>query len=363
MLSIEPIHTESMFFAMRREWNALLERSRADCVFLSHEWLATWWKHLSDSRMLKIIAVRDGADLVGILPVALRPPVYSRMMPPAMEFIGSGVIGSDYLDVIAAREHEDEVLDAIAHHLSGAGVMLQFSQLRRADCATERLAAKLKQRNWAVSDVKVNICPYIPLQGQSWESYLTTLGSSQRYNLQRRTRNLEKMPGFRIELQTPLQTVIDLHKKRWELRGGESEAFQTEDILAFHREFAEIAARRGWLRLLSIWIEGQPAAALYGLRYGPTFYFYQSGFDSAFAKQSVGLVMMGTAIRTALEEGAGEFDLLHGDEEYKFHWTQETRELGRIEAFPPHVRGALYRRCVGLNRAARRMARRVLIKA
>jgi CelD/BcsL family acetyltransferase involved in cellulose biosynthesis len=363
MLSIEQIITDTTFFAMRKEWNALLKRSHADCVFLSHEWLTTWWKHLADSRKLQIVAVRDGADLVGILPAALRARCYARMMPRALEFIGSGVIGSDYLDIIAARDREAEVLDALTHHLSEAGMMLQFSQVRRPDCVTGRLAAKLIERNWAVSDVKINICPYIPLQGRTWESYLMTLGSSQRYNLQRRTRNLERSPGFRVERETPLQTVIELHKKRWALRGGESEAFQTDNIVAFHHEFAEIAARRGWLRLLSIWIQDQPAAALYGLRYGPTFYFYQSGFDSAFAKQSVGLVMMGTAIRTAVEEGACEFDLLHGDEEYKFHWTQETRELGRIEAFPPHLRGAFSRQCVGLNRAARRMARRMLIKA
>src|SRR5215510_5518586 len=111
MLSIERIHTETEFAAIGPEWNALLRESSSDCVFLTHEWLQCWWKHLAGERKLRITTVRDGARLIGILPVALRPPAYSRMMPRALEFLGSGVIGSDYLDVIVLRDREDEVLD------------------------------------------------------------------------------------------------------------------------------------------------------------------------------------------------------------------------------------------------------------
>src|SRR5207302_8050276 len=103
-----------------------------------------------------------------------------------------------------------------------------------------------------------------------------------------------------------------------------------------------------------------PVAGLYGLRYGSTFYFYQSGFDQAYSKYSAGLVMMGLAIKAALEEGALEYDLLHGDEEYKFHWAHSQRELIRLEGYPPHARARIYRRAIDLNRAARRMSRRML---
>jgi hypothetical protein len=96
--------------------------------------------------------------------------------------------------------------------------------------------------------------------------------------------------------------------------------------------------------------------------YGSTFYFYQSGFDPAYSKHSVGLVMMGLAIKSALEEGAAEYDLLHGDEEYKFHWAPDHRELARLEVYPPHARARIYRRAIDFNRAARRMARRMLNK-
>jgi len=63
------------------------------------------------------------------------------------------------------------------------------------------------------------------------------------------------------------------------------------------------------------------------------------------------------AIRAAIEEGAREYDLLHGDEEYKFRWAREIRELSRLEVYPPRLRATMYRRARTLSRAARRLAR------
>jgi CelD/BcsL family acetyltransferase involved in cellulose biosynthesis len=363
MLTIERVHTTEQFAAMRDEWNALLRQSHSNCVFLTHEWLFTWWKHLAGHRKLYIVTVRDAGRLIGVLPACLRNPQYTRMIPRIVEFLGSGVIGSDYLDIVAEAGREDDVLDGIAHQLASTGLMLQFGQLRRGSCLTSRLADALGQRKWSVAGVKTNVCPFIPLEGETWDTYLATLGSSQRYNFLRRLRNFEKSDGFRFERETPLSVIIDLHKKRWGASAGLSEAFQTPQIVAFHREFTGLARKLGWLRLLSIWSGDQPAAALYGLTYARVFYFYQSGFDLAFAKQSAGLVMMGLGIRSAIEEHAAEYDLLHGDEEYKFHWASSTRELGRIEMYPPHVGGKLYQHCISFNRTARRMVRRMLVRA
>jgi CelD/BcsL family acetyltransferase involved in cellulose biosynthesis len=73
--------------------------------------------------------------------------------------------------------------------------------------------------------------------------------------------------------------------------------------------------------------------------------------------------MMGLAIRSAIEEGAAEYDFLHGTEEYKYHWGPNTRELGRLELYPHHSRGRLSRRAVDFNRAVRKVAKRMLGKA
>jgi CelD/BcsL family acetyltransferase involved in cellulose biosynthesis len=368
-ITVDCVTNWPSFAALGGEWTHLLTRSRSDCVFLSHEWLSGWWKHLSDGRELHILTARTAGRLVGILPLAIRPRQVGRMMPKVLEFLGSGIVGSDYLDAIVDQAFEQESLDAFTRALSGSRFMIQFGQLRESGSLAEGIASRLGRAAWKVSNARINVCPFIPLSGYSWENYLSELGSSQRYNFQRRLKSLEKTGEFRLETATAadcvrsLDVLIELHHKRWGTRTELSEAFQTESITAFHREFVQAAADRGWLRLLSLWIANRPVAALYGLRYGRTFSFYQSGFDPEFAKKSVGLVMMGLAIRSAIEEGADEYDLLHGDEEYKFHWTQKSKELRRVELFPPRARGFLYRHAITANRAARRLARRMLIRA
>jgi CelD/BcsL family acetyltransferase involved in cellulose biosynthesis len=367
-MKLETIETFEEFAAKRDEWNALLESSASDCVFLTHEWLSTWWKHLAQGR-LRVLTALDRGNLIGILPVAERPAQVMRMMPRVLQFLGSGAIGSDYLDVIALKGREHEVVAEFAEHLHSRGLMLQLSQLRCESSLASVLANHLEQRAWTVAKTKLNVCPYIDLRGHTWATYLTTLGPNIRKNINRYLRNLPKTFDVRVDcVQTPaearraLDVAIELHKKRWDATGL-SEAFNSASVISFHQEFAQLAAQRGWLRLLILWLDGTAAASLYGLRYGPTFYFYQSGFDPVYSKHSVGVATMGLAIKTAIEEGASEYDFLHGNEEYKFHWAQKVRDLNRLELHPPQAIARIYKQAIILNRAARQMARRVLNRA
>jgi CelD/BcsL family acetyltransferase involved in cellulose biosynthesis len=133
-------------------------------------------------------------------------------------------------------------------------------------------------------------------------------------------------------------------------------------VVGFHQEFSQIALNRDWLRLYVLRLDGEPVACLYGFLYRRTFYFYQSGFDAKYHAYSVGLVAMGLAIQRAIEEGADEYDLLHGNEAYKSHWSHDSRELGRLEVYPPSGLGWTCRSSVTIERVSRRIVRRALPK-
>ncbi len=153
-----------------------------------------------------------------------------------------------------------------------------------------------------------------------------------------------------------LLRLIALHQARWRERGY-SIAFHTPTHLKFHEDFSRLACDRGWLRLYTLCLDDEPVAALYGLRYNDVFSFYQSGFDPNYGSHAVGLVTMGLSIRGALEEGAAEYDMLQGCESYKGLWARDRRLLGRLDFYPPHLRGLVYRGTTELGRAARRVAR------
>jgi CelD/BcsL family acetyltransferase involved in cellulose biosynthesis len=245
------------------------------------------------------------------------------------------------------------------------GATLRMSQLRITSSAGSRLARELRLLGCPVRAERTHRCPYIDLTAGSFEAYLGTLGSEHRYNFQRKLRKLEAHHDLRFERVVTesrraelLPVLFELHRQRWSERGG-SDGLAGPPVLEFHDELTRLAQDRGWLRLFVLWLGDKPAATLYGFRYGRTFSFYQSGFDPRFAKLSVGLVALGLAIKSAIGEGAAEFDLLHGEEAYKFHWARGTRRLGCVQAFPRGPLGRVAWVACEVVGSARRAAHRL----
>lgn len=363
-LEVESIEDVAGFALLRPEWAELLQASDVDCLFLSWEWLFTWWKHLAGARRLQLLTVRRGGRLLAIAPLARRPPQPERLLPfSVLEFLGTGIVGSDYLDLVIRRGAEDEVLRALAAHLDERRLVLELRQVKAASRFASRLAALLQKDGWVTDQTITDVCPYLDIAGHSWESYLGRVGPAHRQNVRRRLRRIAgsfavdfEQARSESERQAYLALFVDLHRKRWSGRQG-SEALSGAGIMEFHEEFSRLALQRGWLRLYVLRLERAPAASIYGFRYGRVFYFYQSGFDPRYREYSVGLVTMALTIQSAIGEGASEYDMLHGDEGYKFLWARGGRDLVRLDCYPPNARGVLCRQAAGLRRGVKQAVR------
>jgi len=350
------------------EWTELLEHSEQDCVFLTPEWLTTWWRCFErDQWTLRLMTVRRQSQLLGIAPLFSRLRTLGGLMRhQSTEFLGTGVVGSDYLDIIARHGEEEMVRVAMTDYFNYAKPVVTLSHWLTRSAEADGMVTQLEMSGWQVKRSMIESCPYITLRGHTWESYLDSLGANHRYNFTRRLKNLRKVGVVEFDVvekedqrRDALQAFMALHAVAWQERGG-SQAMQTSRELAFHDAFTRTALERGWLRLFLLRVNGRPVGALYGFRRGPRFYFYQSGYDPAWRKHSVGLVTMGLAIKQALAEGAEEYDLLHGTEAYKFRWAKETRELSRVHLFPPSWRGWLYRASLEAESQGKHAARRWL---
>lgn len=362
--AVERITDADAFEALRPEWEELLEASPSRCLFLTWEWLFTWWKHLARGRRLALLAVRRGGQLVALAPFARgtsRPAgaVGRHLLPTSLQLLGTGQVGSDYLDLLVRAGRERPAAEALAEHLAEEGTVVELRQLCAERSLAHGLAESLAERGWRAVTDRTHVCPVIDLAGLSWEDYVSSLGKSHRANLRRRFRKLEaafdvrfERAGSELEVDEAFDLLLDLHRKRWRDRGG-SDALSDPAVVAFHREVTRLTLRRGWLRLYVLRLDGRPAAALYGFHYRDRFLYYQSGFDAEFGDYSVGLVIMGMAIREAIAEGAREYDLLHGDESYKYLWASRTRELARVELYPPTLEGHLRRRTRGALRGTK----------
>lgn len=341
-LRIEAVTDVEAFAAMRDSWSDLLAHSRSDSVFLSWEWLHSWWTQCAFGRQLAILTVSQGGELVAIAPLSRSGPSWTGL--PTLQFLGTGRVGSDYLDLIIRRGHEEAAVKALANHLAQTRSILDLRQILPASSAAGRMAAALRRLGLLTRANQTSRCPFIDLRGLTFEAYLASLGSEHRHNFRRRLLKIETKHALKFELVSNearrlemLPVLFDLHRLRWAGRGGDG--LTGPGILELHEDFSRRAMDRGWLRLFVLWLGDTPAAAVYGFRRGSVFSFYQSGFDPRFSKLGVGLVAMGLTIKSAIEEGALEFDMLHGEEPYKFHWARHSRRLSRVLSYPSGVRG------------------------
>jgi CelD/BcsL family acetyltransferase involved in cellulose biosynthesis len=155
----------------------------------------------------------------------------------------------------------------------------------------------------------------------SWDELLAGWSSNRRGQARRIERRLAREHDHRYVLTRDrdslggdLDVLFALHRARW----GSQSPFLAD--MAFHRDFAAIALERGWLRLWRLEVDGRPAAAWYGLRFGTAESYYQAGRDPGMEDRAVGLALLLHTIRAALEDGASEYRFLRGDEPFKMRF-------------------------------------------
>lgn len=296
----------------RFAWDDLALRSGN--IFLTWEWASAWWSHFGGKRPLRMLgARRPGGPLISILPLyeASRHPLRVARL------LGHGV--ADQLGPVSDPAHRDEVANVLERAASAEASPWDLVLLERLP-ATERWADRT-----TASIVRRETSPVLSIE-DSWEDFLASRSSNFRSQVRRRERKLQREWGVRFRLcdgattlERDLEALFVLHAARW---GKASGAFSPRHR-AFQRDFAAHALERGWLRLWMAEVGGRPIAAWYGFRFGGMEWYYQAGWDPAWARSSVGFVLLAHTIREAFKDGMREYRLLLGDEPYKTRFTEE----------------------------------------
>ncbi len=336
-MNIQVHAEERVFDALQPEWNPLLVNSRGNHIFLTWEWQRTWWGcfHPGD---LYIITLRDDGNLVGIASCFIH---YLPKFGRTLRFVGCVEV-TDYLEVIAAKDREVEVLTALADYLTGPGAddwdHIDFCNIREGSSTLTHLPELLKARGLEVLVKFEDVCPVIPLP-DTWEEYLAMLDSKQRHEVRRKMRRAEgqgvvwRIVGPEDNLSAEMETFLHLmgastpdKAKFLELPGNRD----------FFHDLAAVLMQRGWLQLMFLEVNQTPVAAYLNFDYGNRIQVYNSGLDpSQYLQLSPGWVLLGYAIQYAIAQGREEFDFLQGDEDYKYRMGGQDTKVWMLMADKP----------------------------
>jgi len=344
MLVVGECSTRAGFENLEEEWRRL-QNDATGHIFQSYDWISAAIAHLPHGRMRTLTARLDGL-LVGIAPLC-----EEGLLRPRIEFLGRGI--GDYGDFVCAPGLEEECVDALGLQLFRGRRALGLASLRDVRRGSA-LEAWLLNSNLRLRLLPGPVCPHIDLP-ESWNDYLASLGRNAQSNLPRFARKLDRDFDFQIEsagqpeVAESLRTLFELHTKKWTSLGKRG-SLGTDFVRSFHLDVAARFSASGHLRLYTLTLDGVGRAVLYCFRDGRTTYFYQSGSDTAFAKYRLGHVLIGHAIRKAIEEGCSEFDMLRGGEAYKSSFWRASADRSNVTALASHLDVDRLRRTVSVRR-------------
>lgn len=335
--------------AIADDWDRLAER--AGSVFASHLWARAWWDHFGTGEgRLRVKAVH-GPD--GELRAVL--PMYAwRERPLVLRFIGHDH-GSDIAPVCAPEDR------ALAARALRAAARRQRASMIVAD-------GLLADADWlgllGARAVHHSPSPVVAINGIAWEEFLARRSSNFRQQVRRRERKLAKEHelDYRLTLggeglDADFEALLGLHRERW---GDDSEVYEGSRE-AFHRAVVRRAADKGWLRMWTMTLDGEPAASWYGFRLGDVESYYQAGRADRHDSLAVGFVLLAHTVREAMADGVRLYRLGPGGSDYKYRFATADEgvhfalmgldPLGRTGA----VAATGLKRAEPLRRAGRRM--------
>ena len=350
-LRVEPVAGTGSWEGLREEWEALRAASGAG-IFLSWEWMATWWQHYGTGHALCLLAVRDAAGgLVGVAPLVRRVRRYRGVPLRVVELLGTGgEVSPDLLDILARPDRAAAVGRAVWAHLAEqpSWDVLVLDSLAVEAAAAGALAEAAGHDGMAWGREPRSSCPFIKLP-KTWEAYLACRAAATRYDVGRKARALCRGHDVKLEraddapdLGLAMETLFNLHAARWRLRGDPGSFDRDPRNRPFHRAMAVAAQRRGWLRLHFLNVDGRRVAGFLGYEVDGRLSYYQLGWEPAWARWSVGTVLIAEVLRDAIARGVNEFDFLRAAERYKIRLADAVRQTTTLRVWAPTARGRLH---------------------
>lgn len=267
-----------------RAWFPLAAPGEYECVEIPGGYVRY---HVGHDRIARFDLPQDVADYLG--PVG-----------PAQRDIAHALVG--------AIERRD---DWVSADLTGLASHTGWAEAIAEAAASSGFAPKVEPHD---------VCPRIDLS-QGIEAYRAALPGKERHEIGRKARRLERERGPREVRMTSMETLdadlarfVDLHH----LAAGDKGSFMTEDMAAFFGRLAVAFLDLGALRLAWLRVDGEEPAAVWSFNLRGTWYAYNSAFDPDWRALSAGMVLMSDCIELAANEGCSTFDLLRGDESYKY---------------------------------------------
>jgi len=326
------------FESLLEIWNSLLPKCQDDSsIFLTYEWLRTWWRHFGEGKKLNILLIEKECQVIGIVPLMKAEYRMGLARVHLLETIGS--TNANYVWLTKPENRQEAITAVLAYlkeELAKNKLALRLTLVPEDSKFRDLLHVSTSTRcqELMIQERITTSAPYISLPA-TWDEYLRSLSPKRRKMLRRASRSLEKshdvvLKQFDTEsIEEGLNSFFNLHQRRWQsvnIRG----MFTTSRMQEFYRDIASQFLGKNWLHFSCLTVDNKMAYGEYGFIYNGRVYGLTAARDTRYSKYSVGHLHEMYLIKYAIDNHLKEVDLLKGEEPYKFHWTKSTRKYVEV---------------------------------
>jgi CelD/BcsL family acetyltransferase involved in cellulose biosynthesis len=328
-ISIQEVSDVETFRSLRETWNNLLRESGDNNIFLTWEWLFTWWQHYGRDKKLRILLIKESDRIIAIAPFMQWKYRKGIFNIDVIENLCS--IECDYSGIILTERRQESVailLDCLVKITRDCHVIVRMSHIPENSDFISVLREQYPafSSSFLLIEQPVSSCPYIMLPA-NWEDFFSTISKKRRQHLRQATKTLQKdhVVEFKKydggdDLREQLQVLFELHQKRWQDKNIISKFIKPE-ARDFYLDVSKAFYQNNWLDFSFLNVDGKPVSAAWGFNYNNEFCYMTCTFDPDYSNYGVGNLHIMKLIEYSIQNGQRKFDFLKGNEAFKNQWT------------------------------------------
>ncbi|MEX2324996.1 MAG: GNAT family N-acetyltransferase [Nitriliruptoraceae bacterium] len=317
------------------EWQLLLDEDPHATVFHSPRYLRLWHETLGQRYPIRIHTVHSNGRIIGVVPDA-NDRSGSPTGPVELRRFMGGTEVTDYLGPISRVEDRADVATAYIRNLAEdvdwdefiAGGLMSASGWGDAF----RRAAEEHGLQTTHEEIE-HVCPALDIH-QGFDAYRNSLPGRVRGEFARKARKLAREVGPLELIEVAPDDIGDSLDLFFEQAvtsvPNKASFFQRDDMREWFSALAGEFAGDRIFRLHRLEADGLPAAMTVSLVGEGQWGLYNSAFDVELASFAPGMVIIWMLIEQACMDQLAVFDLLRGDEPYKYQFGAVDRPLERI---------------------------------
>ena len=334
------------WLSLKDRWDELLAETDDSNVFQSFEYLWQWWKYFGIWKDLRVLAIRRGEEVIGVVPFMMEYfPVFGRVARKMMFLTAPMEMNRpkflfgrnratclaallDYLDDTADswdildidEQLDDEQVEAVRAHFRSSGQLLAESE---------------------------TLCPWIRLEG-TWEAFIGGRSRRMRSNINRLRRKLAAEGEIAVrkvdtwpELDKAMETYCEIEERSWKaekqlnISGNKAHYF-------FYRALAKSFGRDRRFQLRTLKCNGRPVASTFGIARDGVFQSLKIAHDSGYDRLSPGTVLESYELEDLFGGSLQRYEFMGSFLANKLRWTSSVCKTTNIHVYQRRPRLMLF---------------------